>query len=204
MQLAMFHPRVFGGRRLRDCLNLTFGPFFDANDENGPLGARWITPYTTRFDIEADKLVYHDAAGRSVDYPLLAPGKTHDNLAADLSLTRVDEQYLALTRGHELLELFEKDGERFRLGMLRDRKGNQLTLGYDDQGRLFRIVSATTQVAFKYDDRSRIIEAGQYDANGDLIAKLARYTYYIRVPGKTVPTRAVSKRYFDDDFEPVE
>jgi RHS repeat-associated protein len=155
----------------------TYRSFFDANDENGPLGARWITPYTTRFDIEDGKLVYHDAAGRSVDYPLLEPGKTHENLAADLSLTRVDEQYLALTRGHDLLELFEKDGERFRLGMLRDRKGNQLTLGYDEQGRLFRIVSATTQVAFKYDDRSRIIEAGQYDADGDLIAKLARYTY---------------------------
>ena len=155
----------------------TYRSFFDANDENGPLGARWITPYTTRFDIEEGKLVYHDAAGRSVDYPLLEPGKTHENLSADLSLTRVDEQYLALTRGHDLLELFEKDGERFRLGMLRDRKGNQLTLGYDEQGRLFRIVSATTQVAFKYDDRSRIVEAGQYDANGDLIAKLARYTY---------------------------
>lgn len=29
----------------------------------------------------------------------------------------------------------------------------------------------------------------------------ARYTYFLRVPGKSVPTRAVSKRYFEEDLE---
>lgn len=32
---------------------------------------------------------------------------------------------------------------------------------------------------------------------------LARYTYFIRVPGKTLPTRAVGKRYFEEDLESV-
>ncbi|MGN6668872.1 MAG: DUF6531 domain-containing protein, partial [Trinickia sp.] len=157
----------------------TYRSFFDANDEHGPLGARWITPYTTRFDIrEAEsKLIYHDAAGRSISYPLLAPGEHRDDLSEDLALKRIDEHQLALTRGYDLLELFEKDGDRFRLSLIRDRKGNQIALGYDEQGRLFRLVSSHTQVAFKYDDRSRIIEAGQYDRNGDLVAQLARYTY---------------------------
>ncbi|KAA0079619.1 sugar-binding protein [Paraburkholderia sp. T12-10] len=155
----------------------TYRSFFDANDDEGPLGARWITPYTTRFDIEESKLVYHDAAGRSVDYPLLAVGRSYDNLAADLTITRLDEGTLALNRGHELLELFEKAGDRFRLRLIRDRKGNQIIVDYDDKGRLFRLMLPATQVAFKYDDRSRIVEAGQYDANGDLVAKLARYTY---------------------------
>ncbi|MBU6487315.1 MAG: hypothetical protein KGQ57_05770 [Burkholderiales bacterium] len=154
----------------------TYRSFFEANDEDGPLGARWMTPYTTRFDLKEDKLVYHDAAGRSVDYPLLEPGKFHENLAADLTLHRFDEKQLAITRGHDLLELFELQGDRFRLTLLRDRRGNQLAFGYDEQGRLFRIVGAHTQVAFKYDERSRMIEAGQYDANGELIAKLATRT----------------------------
>ena len=51
----------------------TYRSFFDAYDERGELGARWITPYTSRFDIHATKLVYHGADGRSLDYPLLAP-----------------------------------------------------------------------------------------------------------------------------------
>ncbi|TAM54199.1 MAG: RHS repeat protein, partial [Paraburkholderia sp.] len=155
----------------------TYRSFFDANDEDGPLGARWITPYTTRFDIHESKLVYHDAAGRSVDYPLLEPGKAFDNLAADLTLTRLDEHTLALNRGPEWLELFEKAGERFRLRLIRDRKGNQIGLDYDEKGRLFRLMLPATQVAFQYDERSRIVEAGQYDADGNLTAKLARYTY---------------------------
>jgi RHS repeat-associated protein len=157
----------------------TYRSFFDANDAHGPLGARWITPYTTRFDIDENesKLVYHDAAGRSIQCPLLEPGQAHDNISEDFTLKRIDEHQLALTRGHELLELFEKHGDRFRLSLIRDRRGNQIALGYDEHGRLFRLVTAHTQVAFKYDERSRIVEAGQYDANGELLAKLARYTY---------------------------
>ena len=34
--------------------------------------------------------------------------------------------------------------------------------------------------------------------------KLNRHMYFLRVPGKTVPTRAVSKRYFDDDLLALE
>ncbi|WP_254607898.1 DUF6531 domain-containing protein, partial [Burkholderia aenigmatica] len=38
--------------------------------DDGELGARWITPYTTRIDVTGKGLRYHGADGRSHDYPL--------------------------------------------------------------------------------------------------------------------------------------
>ncbi len=155
----------------------TYRSFFDANDEGGELGARWITPYTTRVDIDVAGLVYHDATGRSVKYPLLAPGDAHDDQAEGLTLLRLDEQWLTLTRGHELLEAYEKHGSRFRLAFVKDRAGNQVTLDYDQQRRLYRLITPQAIVAFVHDDRDRIVEAVHHDGEGKRIGTLASYTY---------------------------
>nr|WP_310634469.1 RHS repeat-associated core domain-containing protein [Paraburkholderia sp.] len=155
----------------------TYRSFFDANDTTGELGARWITSYTTRFDIHASKLVYHDAEGRSLDYPLLGAGAAHDDLTENLTLLRVDDRWLTLTRGHDSLEAYEKHGERFRLAFLKDRAGNQITLDYDAHGRLYRLIAPHVQVAFKLDTRGRILEAFEHDAEGVRVARLAAYEY---------------------------
>ncbi len=155
----------------------TYRSFFDANDARGELGARWITPYTTRFDIHASKLVYHGADGRSLDYPLLAPGEAKDDLAESLTLLRLDAQWLTLTRGPELVEAFERHGDVFRLAFMRDVSGNQLTLDYDEAGRLSRIILADAIVAFRHDAAGRIVEVLHHDAEGERVGTLAAYTY---------------------------
>lgn len=155
----------------------TYRSFFDANDEHGELGARWITPYTTRVDIHAAKMVYHDDTGRSVNYPLLAPGDAHDDQGEGLTLLRLDEQWLTLTRGHELLEAYEKHGSVFRLAFVKDRAGNQVTLDYDQQQHLHRLITPQAIVAFTHDERGRIVEAIHHDAQGKRVGKLAGYSY---------------------------
>ncbi|PCE26092.1 sugar-binding protein [Paraburkholderia acidicola] len=155
----------------------TYRSFFDANDESGELGARWITPYTTRIDIHAAKLVYHDGTGRSVEYPLLAAGDAHDDQGEGLTLLRLDEQWLTLTRGPELLEAYEKRGSAFRLAFVKDRAGNQVTLDYDQQHHLHRLITPHAIVAFTHDGRGRIVEAVHHDGEGKRVATLARYTY---------------------------
>ncbi|KVN23049.1 sugar-binding protein [Burkholderia stagnalis] len=155
----------------------TYRSFFDANDAQGELGARWITPYTTRIDVRRDGFVYHDATGRSIDYPLLAPGEAHVDRSEGQTLLRLDETWITLTRGHELLEAYEKRGDAFRLAFVKDRSGNQITLAYDDHDRLIRLIAPTAAVAFGYDDKGRIVEASHHDAEGRRMGTLARYTY---------------------------
>ncbi|VWC74097.1 RHS repeat-associated core domain-containing protein [Burkholderia contaminans] len=155
----------------------TYRSFFDANDEHGELGARWITPYTTRFDIAAEKLVYHDAAGRSIEYPLLRVGSAHDDLSEGQTLLRLDEQWLTVTRGHVLLEAYERHGNVFRLAFVKDRAGNQVTLDYDAEGWLHRLIAPHVQVAFRHDVRGRIVGVTHHDAQGEYIGTLANYEY---------------------------
>nr|WP_223964456.1 RHS repeat-associated core domain-containing protein [Burkholderia diffusa] len=155
----------------------TYRSFFDANDEHGELGARWITPYTTRFDIDESKLVYHDATGRSLEYPLLDAGSAHDDLSEGHTLLRLDDRWLTLTRGHVLLEAYERHGNVFRLAFVKDRAGNQVTLEYDAQGRLHRLIAPHAQVAFRHDVRGRIVEATHHDAQGEYIGTLASYEF---------------------------
>ncbi|MGU7773982.1 RHS repeat-associated core domain-containing protein [Burkholderia sp. MR1-5-21] len=153
--------------------------FFDANDDRGELGARWMTPYTVRFDVREAKLVYHDASGRSLDYPLLAAGDAHDDLSEGLTLLRLDEQWLTLTRGHALLETYERtaQGNAFRLAFVKDRAGNQVTLDYDAEGRLYRLIASQAQVAFRHDARGRIVGIAHHDAQGEYVGTLASYEY---------------------------
>lgn len=155
----------------------TYRSFFDANDERGELGARWITAYTTRLDIRPDKLVYHDATGRSLDYPLLAPGDEHDDASEGFTLLRLDEQWLTLARGHVLLEVYEKRNDAFRLAFYRDKSGNQVTLDYDEAHRLHRLITAQAVVAFRYDAHDRIIEVAHHDVEGKRVGTLAEYAY---------------------------
>jgi YD repeat-containing protein len=154
----------------------TYRSFLSAYDESN-LGARWITPYTTRFDIHAAKLVYHDPSGRSLDYPLLKAGETHDDLAEDLTLAQLDEQWLTLTRGHELLEAYEKRGGAFRLAFLKDRNGSQVTLDYDDAHRLIRPITSQGMVVFSHDAGGRLVEAVEIDQEGERVDTLVRYAY---------------------------
>ncbi|URV23735.1 RHS repeat-associated core domain-containing protein [Burkholderia gladioli] len=156
----------------------TYRSFLSAYDD-GELGARWVTPYTTRLDIrEAEqKLVYHDATGRSIDYPLLAAGASHDDFGEELTLTRLDDQWLALTRGHKLIEVYERHAEVFRLAFLRDRNGNQIVLVYDEAGRLARVANEQSSVLLTHDAKGRLANALHIDAEGENLGTLASYSY---------------------------
>ncbi|MDN7874661.1 RHS repeat-associated core domain-containing protein [Burkholderia aenigmatica] len=95
------------------------------------LGARWITPYTTRIDMVGEGLRYHGADGRSHDYPLPRIGAVHEDLIEDLILVRVSEHRLHLRRGHERCETYHRHGDHFLLMHIELRGGAGLLLGYD-------------------------------------------------------------------------
>ncbi|WP_159086494.1 RHS repeat-associated core domain-containing protein [Burkholderia sp. LA-2-3-30-S1-D2] len=99
--------------------------------DDGELGARWITPYTTRFDVRGEGLRYHGADGRSHDYPLPKVGQFHEDRIEDLTLVRVRDHELVLCRGYERRETYQRHGDRYLLVRIELRGGAGLLLGYD-------------------------------------------------------------------------
>ncbi|OXJ18573.1 RHS repeat-associated core domain-containing protein [Burkholderia sp. HI2500] len=158
--------------------------------DDGQLGARWLTPYTTRIAIKDDQWIYSDAGGRSIEYRMLAVGEAYDDLAENLTLSRLDETWVTIAYGHDALYIYELHGDVFRLAMQKDRIGNTITLDYDDLGRLTRLIDASSNVlSFEHDRQGRIVLVEQvlsaderralaryeYSAEGDLVRAVDRY-----------------------------
>ncbi|WP_081053120.1 RHS repeat-associated core domain-containing protein [Burkholderia territorii] len=158
--------------------------------DNGELGARWLTPYTTRIDVEGDTWFYRDGNGRSIEYPALAVGGVHDDLSESLTLSRLDDTWATVAYGHDELHVYERRGDAFRLAMQKDRAGNTITLDYDVLDRLVRLIDASGNVlSFEYDKQGRIVLIEQvlqdgkrrtlaiyaYDDAGDLVRAIDRH-----------------------------
>jgi len=122
--------------------------------DRGNLGARWLTPYSTRIDVVGQGkpagLVYHAADGRSHRYPWLGIGQSHHDPVEQITLTRMSATLLTLDFGkplpegepspwretYELVDTVRAKAadlgkEHFRLIALHARDGAALGLRYD-------------------------------------------------------------------------
>ncbi|WP_256212928.1 DUF6531 domain-containing protein, partial [Pseudomonas sp. TAD18] len=79
------------------------------------MGARWVTEFTTRFDCIGDALTFHDADGRSHDYPLPKERLFHFDAIENLTVVRLDQNRLMLCRGFDRKETYVRHGDRFLL-----------------------------------------------------------------------------------------
>jgi len=122
--------------------------------DSGNLGARWLTPYSTRIDVvgqgKPTALLYHAADGRSHRYPFLGIGERHYDPVEQITLTRMSVTLLTLDFGKPLPEsepspwretyevvdtvrtkAAEMGKQHFRLIALHARDGAALGLRYD-------------------------------------------------------------------------
>lgn len=122
--------------------------------DRGPLGARWLTPYSTRIDVvghnKPSALLYHAADGRSHRYPWLGVGEKHHDPVEQITLTRMNATLLTLDFGKPLPEgapspwresyelvdtvrakVADMGKEHFRLIALHAEDGAALGLRYD-------------------------------------------------------------------------
>ncbi|WP_160474152.1 RHS repeat-associated core domain-containing protein [Cupriavidus sp. SW-Y-13] len=156
-------------------------------------GARWITPYTIRFDVVKqgvqhggnESLLYHAADGRSHAYPLPGIDQYHHDPIEDVTLVRVSASILTLARGFESTETYQRHGKRFRLIGIMLRNGAGISLHYDhrvDQDTMLSNVIAfqgetiLAHLGIRPDDQGRIAELWQI-ADGQPVRQLTRYTY---------------------------
>ncbi|MGA9220473.1 MAG: DUF6531 domain-containing protein, partial [Pseudomonas graminis] len=115
----------------------TYCSSLDAYDQD-VIGARWITPFTTRFDCVDDRLVFHDSDGRSHEFPLPKVKLFHFNAIENLTVIRLSKDRLLLMRGLDHRETYVRRGKRFVLinKMLPNGAGVMLHHEHRHDGRL--------------------------------------------------------------------
>ncbi|WP_034388204.1 RHS repeat-associated core domain-containing protein, partial [Comamonas composti] len=171
------------------------------------LGARWITPYTTRIDQLADgSLLYHGADGRSHEFPALKapagskPGQSHTNGIENLTLARASQNVLVLGFGQDYAETFElvpepqADGRsktlrnplrHYRLVAQSNALGLRTELQYrHPQGQLSDILSGELHVCTGLDPQGRIQSLWQVE-DGKAQRQLAAYEYQEQADGSS-------------------
>ncbi|MCE4546105.1 MULTISPECIES: contractile injection system protein, VgrG/Pvc8 family [unclassified Caballeronia] len=110
----------------------------DAYDAS-PLGARWSSPFTTRLDIidrgaRPELLRYHGADGRTHEWPQPKVGAFHYDAIENVTLVRVAENSVAVCRGVETKETYERHGKHYRLVNITLRNGAAVALAYEHAG----------------------------------------------------------------------
>ncbi|WP_052941683.1 RHS repeat-associated core domain-containing protein [Chromobacterium subtsugae] len=153
---------------------------FGGNDQKGEFGARWSLAYTARFDIEGGQLKFHDDSGRTLEYPLLPEGESHKDGIEGFTLTRLSDTLLSQTFGHDLIQLYERHGDSFRLALIKDRAGNSIAMNFRD-GRLSQLVSSAGYVV---------------DLSHDAIGRITRVT--LRNLETGLPQRTLAEYRYSD------
>nr|WP_182774203.1 DUF6531 domain-containing protein [Pseudomonas monteilii] len=164
--------------------NRTYRSTLGAYDD-GPFGARWITPFSSRFDLTDDQLVYHSIDGRSQHYGLPRINKYHHDPIEDVLIVRPEADKLVLARGHVTQELYLRDGNQFRLELITQRGGARIALYYEhrhaDRSVLSDLVTYQSDVPHQH-IHTKIDAQGRISAlwlmhEGQPQRQLASYTY---------------------------
>ncbi|UVL59531.1 DUF6531 domain-containing protein [Pseudomonas sp. B21-032] len=164
--------------------NRTYRSSLSAFDNN-PFGARWITPFSSRFDLSEDQLTYHATDGRSHHYPLPDVHHHHLDPIENLVIARTSKNKLVLLRGHDSQEHYERVSNQFRLTAISLRGGARIALHYEHQHAEHSVLSdlLTYQndtphqhIHTQIDDQGRI-KALWLMHDGQALRQLARYEF---------------------------
>jgi len=165
---------------------------FSANDNDGPLGPRWITPFTLFVEETVDGLAYYSIVGRTIKTAPLASGEERYDGSEEINWRRLDERTLVIGQQHEWFETFRKIGDVYRLVSIADRAGNKIDIDYQAQGLLHSVQNNVWVVRFEHDDQRRIrriltdvsqngstverqLAFYEYDEAGDLVKAVDEY-----------------------------
>ncbi|WP_339446904.1 RHS repeat-associated core domain-containing protein [Pseudomonas sp. EA_5y_Pfl2_R50] len=177
--------------------------------DHGMLGARWLTEFSTRFDLRDEALLFYGADGRRHEYPHPRVGQLHYDAVENVTLVRAGEDQLLLCHGFERKETYRRRGQRYVLVAVELRNGAGVMLHYEhrvgDESVLSDLITyqddvsqVIAHVGTLIDEHGRLtglweIRDGvplrqlcsyQYDASGDLIEARdengAAWTYQYR------------------------
>ncbi|MCG8295374.1 RHS repeat-associated core domain-containing protein, partial [Pseudomonas entomophila] len=102
-----------------------------AEYDQGNLGARWITEFTTRIDVVDKGILFHDFDGRSHAFELPKVEQSLFNAIEDLLLIRSRENELVICRGFDRKEYYLRVGDRYYLQKITLNNGAGCMLHYE-------------------------------------------------------------------------
>ncbi|MBC7209932.1 MAG: RHS repeat protein, partial [Pseudomonas sp.] len=102
-----------------------------AEYDQGNLGARWITEFTTRIDVVDKGILFHDFDGRSHAFDLPKVEQSLFNAIEDLLLIRSRENELVICRGFDRKEYYLRVGDRYYLQKITLNNGAGCMLHYE-------------------------------------------------------------------------
>jgi RHS repeat-associated protein len=149
--------------------------------DQGVLGARWITPYSTRVDVGTPtkgsrqgqpSLIHHGADGRSHAYPLLPVGQSHHDPIEEVTLTRPSEALLTLDFGKPVPAGTPADW-RETYELVETVAGKVATHGKRHFRLLAQHASGGAAVGLRYD---HVIAATGEQVLSDIVSKLGEVT----------------------------
>ena len=171
--------------------------------ETGPLGARWITPFThylseeiiepaTKLKSAKKALIYYSPDGNRHVYPTLKVGEAHRDGIRQMDAMRLSDTLYCLNYANQAIELYERDphsskeSPRYRLATLKAKEGQIIGLNYTETGLLHTLLLKESEkedaqllahIRFDYaPDSTHISHIHLID--GDRIQRtLAHYTY---------------------------
>lgn len=149
--------------------------------DNGMLGARWTSPYTTAITQTAQGLVYHDATGRNVKLPTLGIGELFDNQFEAFTIARTSATEFVIAYPNGSQETYQYDAND-NLTAVTDQNGKVTHFGYNGQGLLTTRIDANgNSLTYRYNANLQLLKLlnqnGEtydfaYDAQGRLIREI--------------------------------
>ncbi|WP_415877470.1 RHS repeat-associated core domain-containing protein [Burkholderia ubonensis] len=155
-----------------------------ADQRTGSLGVAWKLPYATEVRSTDAGLIYFDADGRQLQFPVLAAGDEHFHPIEKIILSRPEDDdagavyVVRFTDGYEehyaRHPIFE---DRWQLHRIATRDGQSLKLGYTPQGWLCEVRNDQHAVRCNLDDTGRIVAVVSVQDSGSTERRLAAYVY---------------------------
>ena len=146
--------------------------------QKGIFGPGWSSLLDLKLDILADKIVFHDAEGRPILFPLVEAGGSYFNLGEKLTLVR-QKATIRVTSQDGLSYRFSLSPERARgcLEAISTGIGQTLVFSYES-GRLMSIKASGSRIyRLEYDTGNRLIAVHGPAPSGEKEIRLRGYEY---------------------------
>lgn len=164
------------------------------------LGARWINRYISRIDIRSNEWLFNTADGRMLKLPKLNIGDAHRHNVDGFNIIYLSEELISITYGKNMLELFEKHGNSYKLATIKDQNNNTISLSYDDHHRLILINNHSNNYSLTFDYTSNnYIQKVHLNKNHRLLHTIVEYEYDKRGDLTSVIDGEGEKRTFEYD-----
>ncbi|OQW92574.1 MAG: hypothetical protein BWK78_01270, partial [Thiotrichaceae bacterium IS1] len=147
-------------------------------DRGGIFGAGWFSLFDLQIEIEASNILFQDAEGRLVKFPLVAVGESFFSGSEKLTLVRSADRVQIRTQQKLFYEFtLDSSGNKGVLSAISDANHHSISLAYDQNGKLILKDAAGKSYRLEYDKYNRLVGIYSEVKSLQKEVRLRRYQY---------------------------